>query len=322
MRKLDKGLIPAALAAILLLFAAPGCFAEDWPRRAVHLVVPIGVGSAPDVAARLFAERLAARWGQPVVVVNRPGADGLVGVTAFAASHDDHTLLFSPAAPMSVFPLTQPGLPYDAASDFVPICSAIDTYGAIAITGSLHADSLAELEALARGRRGGLNWASGGGAFPLLVAAFAAASGVEMTQVSYREQSQALHDLAEGRIDIVATTLTPLLPLAQSGRIRILAVTNSSRAAIAPRVPTAIESGHPELHFEGLVGFFGGRGMPASRRDRIADDIRAVADAPFRERLATAGQAVRTGRPEEFARDIEAQRVALGALARAAEGRR
>jgi tripartite-type tricarboxylate transporter receptor subunit TctC len=312
-----KSGITAAIAAAAMWLAAPPAAADSWPLRPVRLLVPIGVGSAPDVAARLFAERLALRWGHPVIVENRAGADGLLGAAAFAASPDDHTLLFSPAAPISVFPLTNDKIPYDPATDFVPISSAIDTFGAIGVCAMLDAKSVAELVAVARARPGKLNWGSGGGAFATLMSGFASIAGLDMVQVGYREQNIALQDLAECRIQVFATSLTALLPLAQAGRIRILAITNARRAPIAPQVPTVIESGHPELRFEGLIGFFGARGMPSTRRDRIAADVRAVADASLRERLAAAGQVIHAGTPAEFVGEIEEQRASIAAIVRA-----
>lgn len=306
------------IAAVAGWLAAGGAAAaDDWPQRTVHVLVPIGVGSAPDVAARLFAERLAARWHRPVIVENRPGAEGLLGASAFAAAPDDHALLFSPAAPISVFPLTRDKVPYDPAADFVPISSAVDTFGSIAVPASLNVATVDELVALARAQPGKLNWGSGGGAFGTLLAGFTRTAGLDMTAIGYREQAMALQDLAEGRIQLFATSLTALLPLARAGKIRILAVTNAHRAPIAPEIPTVVEAGYPQLRFEGLIGFFGTRGMPAQRRDRIAADIRAVADETLGERLAAAGQVVRANTPEEFAGEIEEQRAGIAAIVHA-----
>lgn len=300
-----------------LIAAGTTVATEPWPQRAVRLIVPFGSGSAPDVAARLYAERLAARWKRPAIVENRPGAEGLVGVTAFAGMRDDHALLFSPAAPISVFPFTQEKLAYDPARDFVPISSAVDTFGSIAVSSSLKVTSLAELVTLARTQPGKLNWSSGGGAFPTLLAGFAKTAGIDVVQVSYREQNLAIQDLAEGRIQILATTLTPLLPSAQAGKIRLLAVTNERRAPLAPEVPTASEAGHAEFEFEGLVGFFGWRNMPAALRDRISADIRAVAADPVvAKRLVTAGQIARGSTSAEFAEAIEKQRARIEAIVR------
>jgi len=307
-------------ACVLLLglaTALAAVAAEPWPQRAVHVIVPIGSGSGPDVAARLYAERLAAAWKRPVLVENRPGAEGLVGVSAFAGMKDDHALLFSPAAPITVFPFTQEKLAYDPARDFVPISSATDTFGAIAVPASLKVASLAELVAFARAQPGRLNWASGGGAFPVLLAGFASTAHLDVAQVAYREQNLAIQDLAEGRIHYLASSLTALLPLAQSGKIRLLAVTNKARAPMASAVPTAAEAGHPELEFEGLVGFFGGRDMPPALRDRISADIRAVAaEARLLERLAGAGQLVHASTAAEFAGAIEEQRARMETITR------
>jgi tripartite-type tricarboxylate transporter receptor subunit TctC len=317
--RIDRIRRAAAVAGLIigLSAAAVGTGGETWPQRPVRLVVPVGVGSGPDVAARLYGQRLAALWKQPVFVENRPGADGLVGVSAYIAMHDDHALLFSPAAPISVFPYIHDKLTYDAARDLMPISTATDTFGAIAVPASLNVGSLTEVVALARQRPGKLNWASGGGAFPILFGAFVKGERLDIVEIAYREQNVAIQDLAEGRVQIIATTLTPLLPLVQAGKVRILAVTNKRRAPIAPNVPTVVEAGHSELAFEGLVGFFGGRNMPAAVRDRVAADVAfAASDPVLVQRLAEAGQAVRTSAPADFASAIEQQRAHVEALVR------
>jgi tripartite-type tricarboxylate transporter receptor subunit TctC len=307
-----------ACAALLgLATTVAAIAAEPWPQRPVRLIVPFGSGGGPDVAARLYAERLAGEWKRPVIVENRPGADGLVGAGAFAGMHDDHALLFSPAAPITVFPFTQDHLAYDPSRDFVPIASAIDTFGSLAVPASLKVESLAELVTLARAQPGTLNCATGGGAFPTLLAGFAKVASLDVVQVPYREQTLAIQDLVEGRVQCLATSLTALLPLAKARKIRLLAVTNKRRAPVAPEVPTAVETGYPELEFEGLVGFFGGRDMPPALRDRISADVRAVAADPVLvERLAAAGQIVRASTAAEFAGAIEEQRARIEAIVR------
>jgi|tagenome__1003787_1003787.scaffolds.fasta_scaffold20925519_4 tripartite-type tricarboxylate transporter receptor subunit TctC len=307
----------AATLGLSLVSADHAVAADPWPQHAVNLIVPIGSGSGPDIAARIYAEQLAARWKHPVVVENRTGAEGLIGVTAFAAMRDDHTLLFSPAAPISVYPFTQERIAYDPARDLVPISSAANTFGVIAATASLKVQSIQDLVSLARARPGKLNWASGGGAFPLVFAGFAKGANLDLTRISYRQQNLAIQDLAEGRIQVFASTLTALLPMAQAGKIDLLAITNKTRAPIAPDVPTAIEAGYPELEFDGLVGFFGWRDMPSALQDRIASDIRAVAANPgVAERLAKAGQIVHASTPEEFAHAIEEQRSKISTIVR------
>ena len=315
--RVSTGVFALGLAGLTLIGCSRTIAAEGWPQRAVTVIVPFGSGAGPDIAARIYAEQLSVRWKQPVVVENRTGAEGLIGVAAFAATHDDHALLFSPAAPISVYPFTQEKLAYDPSRDLVPISSAASSFGVIAAAASTNVRSIAEFVRVARAEPGKLNWGSGGGAFPILFSGFLRAAGLDLARISYRQQNLAIQDLAEGRIQVFASTLTALLPMAHAGKIHLLAVTNKTRAPIAPDIPTAIEAGHPELEFDGLTGFFGWRDMPAELRDRIAADVQAIAaDVAVADRLAKAGQIAHAGTPAEFARDIEEQRARISAIVR------
>jgi Uncharacterized protein conserved in bacteria len=281
------------------------------------MIVPVAPGSSPDVAARVFAEQLKVRWGQPVVVENRAGADGLIGTAAFAAAQDDHTLLFSFAAPLSVYPAIHEKLSYDPTLDVIPISMTAETFGTITVPASLPIRTLSEFVEWARVRPGKLNWTSGGGAFPVLFAAFAKSAGLELTEVPYRDQNLAVQDTAAGRIQAIVTPITAVLPLVQAGKLRVLAVTNRTRSPMWRDIPTATECGYPELAFEGLLGVFGPRGMPDEQRTRISADIRVVAaDPAVTKQLAATGQLVRGTTPEEFAAAIEEQRTGFAAVVR------
>jgi tripartite-type tricarboxylate transporter receptor subunit TctC len=310
----------AVLAADLgigLATGAPAIAGGPWPQRTVNLIVPFGGGSGVDIAARIYGEQLAVRWKQPVVVENRTGADGLIGVTGFAAIRDDHTVLFSPAAPISVFPYTHEKITYDPSRDLVPISSATSSFGVIATPASLNVRSMAELVDLARGSPGNLNWVNGGGAFFILFAGFLKSNSLDFTHVPYRQLNLGVQDLAQGRVQAFVGTLTALLPLAQAGKVRLLAVTNTTRAPIAPDVPTVAEAGYPELEFEGLTGFFGGRDLPAPLRDRISEDVRGVAAHPgVADRLAATGQIVHASTPGEFSHAIEEQSSRISSITR------
>jgi tripartite-type tricarboxylate transporter receptor subunit TctC len=309
------------LAGTLALSATPS-LAATWPQRTVRLIVPVGPGTAPDVAARLFAERLAVRWKQPVVVDNRPGGDGIIGVGAFASMRGDHALLFSFAAPISVYPAVHNKLPYDPDRDVVPIASATDTFAAITASESIKVRSLAELVALARSQPGKLNCFSAAGALPYLFTGFVKSANLEIVQVAYREQNLAVQDLAEGRIQCILSTVTLVWPAVQAGKSRLLAVTNSRRAPMVPEVPTVIEAGYPELAFEGLLGLFGSREMSTDLRDRISIDVRAVAADPgIANRLAAVGQVARGSTPSEFTADIQSQRAKMTSIAKAISSR-
>jgi tripartite-type tricarboxylate transporter receptor subunit TctC len=291
--------------------------AQLWPQRSVRIVVPIAPGSSPDVAARVFAQHLATRWASTVVVENRPGADGVTGTTTFATAHDDHALLFTGAAPISVYPLIQEKLPYNPARDVLPVSIAVETFGTISVPASLPIKSLSEFVSFARSRPGQLNWATGGGAFPILMAGFNKAAGLDISHVPYRDQNLALQDLAEGRIHVFATAMTAALPFVQAGKIRVLAVTNNRRSSMWPDVPTTTESGYPNIVFDGLLGLFASRDTPHDRRERIASDIRAIAaDEAVKRRLEANGQIIRGSTPAEFSAAIEDQRAKISAIVR------
>jgi tripartite-type tricarboxylate transporter receptor subunit TctC len=318
MRRL--GIRPKATFVVVLtaltLSMAPAA-AELWPQRLVRIVVPIAPGSSPDVAARVFAQHLATRWGSAVVVENRPGADGLTGTIAFATAHDDHALLFTGAAPISVYPLIEEKLPYDPARDVLPVSIAVETFGTISVPASLPIKSLSDLVSFARARPGQINWATGGGAFPILMAGFNKSAELEMSHVPYRDQNLALQDLAEGRIQVFATAMTAALPFVQAGKIRVLAVTNNRRSRMWPDVPTTTESGYPNIAFDGLLGVFALRDTPRDRRERIASDIQAIAaDEAVKKRLEANGQIIRSSTPAEFGAAIEDQRSKISAIVR------
>jgi tripartite-type tricarboxylate transporter receptor subunit TctC len=290
--------------------------ADDWPQRTVRVITPFSAGS--DAQLRAFAEPLAKRWKQSVVIENRPGADGMIGVMAFTGLRDDHTLLFYSAAAISTFPLTHEKLPYDPARDIVPISSAVDGFVAVSAAESLEMRSLAELVKLARLQPGKLNYLPlNGGSFSILLPAFVKSEGLDMVQVNYRETSLGIQDLAAGRIHVMMASLLSSLPLMRSGKIRVLAVTNRHRAPMAPDVPTVVEAGYPQLAFEGLQGFFGPRDMPVERRARIAADISTVAGDPaVAAPLAAVGYLMRGSTPAEFAAAIDEQRAQMASLAK------
>ena len=310
---MHKALASLVIAGLLGTAAQAGT--ESWPQRSVRIVLPLSAVGSTDVAARLFAERLAQRWHQPVVVENRPGVDGLVGVSAFVNAHDDHALLFSFAGPITINPLVYDKLTYDPAHDLVPIAPAIDNFFCIAVSTALDVDSVQALIALARAQPGRLNWAATAGLPQYIFAALQKSAQIELTRVPYREFAPALQDLAQGRLQIVAVGPALALPLVEAGRARLLMVTNRQRSPLAPEVPTAREVGFPELEFEGVVGFYGWRDMPRDLRERIAADVRAVATDPtLVQRLAESGVVVRAGGPDELATAVEAQAIKVRPL--------
>jgi tripartite-type tricarboxylate transporter receptor subunit TctC len=270
-RELRRGLVFvfglfAALAAAALgsaFWAAAASADQAWPTRPVKFILTLGPGSGADIGARLFADRLAQRWGQPVVVENRPGGDGIVAINTFVGAHDDHQLLFSPTSSFTAHPFLHDHLPYRP-SDLAPVARISNTVIAIAVPASLNA----------------------------------------------------ANDLAEGRVQVYESALAIVRPQLQSGKIELLAVTNTVRAPSEPDVPTVEEAGQPALTIDGLVGLFEPADMPIELRRRISADVGAVADDTIKARLATTGQLLNIGGPEEFKKSIDAQRAQVETFAK------
>jgi len=300
--------------AMLFLAAKPST-AQTWPQRTVKFVVTLGPGSGVDIGTRLLADRLSKRWGQPVVVENRPGGDGLVAIGAFVSANDDHVLLAAPSGSFTAHPFIYKNLPYKPA-DLVPIARVSNTIVVITAPASLEVKSLAELVAMARAQPGKLNWAGTTGSNEFVFAAFLKNAGLSMSKVPYRNLVEAANDLAIGRIQVNLTAFAIARPQLQAGKVKLLAVTNTARAAVIPDVPTAIEAGFPDLALDGLVGFFGPPNVPERIRESIAADVREAMDPVVQDRLNLTGQVPNFGGPADFAAAIEQQRAQLALAAK------
>jgi tripartite-type tricarboxylate transporter receptor subunit TctC len=305
--------LAAAVAPPLILSRAVR--AQTYPTRTVRFILPYGAASATDMNARLFADRLAVRWGKPVVVENRPGGDGLVSIAAFIAANDDHTLLFAPSGVFAVHPYDHEKLPYVSERDLLPIASISIVIVALSTPAALKLGSLEELVALARAQPGNLNAAAAAGISDFLLFGFLKNERLEVAKVPYRDIMQAPGDLAEGRIQILMTSLAVVQSLMQAGRLKVLAVTSRTRAPNAPDVPTVSEAGFPALELESPMGLFGPRGMAREVREHIAAEFKAVFDPVIAARLEATGQIIQMRGPAEFAAAIEGQRRKLAAIA-------
>src|ERR1022692_439758 len=184
--------------AALVSTAAPSP-AQTWPQRPVRFVIPLGPGSGVDITARIFADKLLAKWGQPVVVENKPGGDAFIAITAVIGAHDDHVLLFAPASTFTAHPYLHEKLPYDI-KDLVPVARVTNTLIGVGVTTSLGVNTMAEFVVKVRATPGKLNYASVTGANDMLFVGFLHSEKLNMVKVPYRDPVQAINDLAEGRI--------------------------------------------------------------------------------------------------------------------------
>jgi tripartite-type tricarboxylate transporter receptor subunit TctC len=311
-----RHLLALALALIAVSAVTFMASAETkWPTRPVRFILTLGAGSGSDIGARLLADRLTQRWGQPVVVENRPGGDAIVAINAFVSAHDDHVLLFAPSSSFTAHPFLHDNLPYQP-SDLVPITRVSNTIITISVPASLNVNSLKELAAMARAEPGKLNWAGVTGALDFVFAGWLKQEGLNINKVPYRNPVDAANDLAEGRVQVYEAALAIVRPQLESGKIKLLAVTNSVRAPTHPNLPTVAEAGYPALTIDGLVGLFGPTGMPLDLRQRITADIRAVVDSTIEDRLTITGQLTNIGGPEEFGKSIDEQRAKIADFAK------
>jgi len=305
-----------AVAALLTLQAVPS-LAQTWPQRPVKFVLPLGPGAGADITARLYADQLGKRWGQPVVVENRPGADGVIALNAVISARDDHTLFWGPTSTFVGHPYVLDKLPYDA-KELVPVARVTSTVVVIGVPAAMNVGSLKELFAQAREQPGKMNWASVVTVTDLIIAGYLKSAGLDMARISYKDTVSAVNDLVQGRIQMYSAAYAIVRPQVQAGRVKLLAVQNRSRVP-GLDLPTVAEAGFPALNFDGLVGVVAARsgGLPDAARERIAADIKAIAAEPaVAERLTATGQINSPGSAAEFAASIREQAAQLAATAK------
>jgi tripartite-type tricarboxylate transporter receptor subunit TctC len=309
MDRLRRSLLTLGLLAAAL-YAVPSAQAQQpaWPSRPVRFIIPLGAGSGVDITARLLGDKLSQKWGQPVVVENRPGGDAMVAIMAVVNAHDDHVLLFAPASTFTAHPLLHEKLPYKA-DDLVPIARVTNTLIAFGVPADLGVSTVKDFAAKAKAEPGKLNYASVTGANDLLFAAFLKTENLNVAKVPYRDTVQAINDLAEGRIHAFVGAYAIMRPRVQAGKVKVIALTNRQHATSLDAIPTAREAGFASLEFDGLVGLLGPKGMPQAAIDRIAADIREfVGDPAINAKLVATGQVVNPGTGAEFAADLKEQR--------------
>jgi tripartite-type tricarboxylate transporter receptor subunit TctC len=312
-----KAVVLAFAFICIQLLAAPQAARADWPERTVKFVVTFPPGSANDAAARLFANALSQRWGKPVVIENKVGAEGTIGAAAFVAAQDDHTLLYTVAGTLSVAPLLVDKLPYDTDRDLVPIAATTAIVLTLALNGQLPPRTIDELIDTLKAHPGEYAWASGPSLPRHVFAAFLKRRDLQMNYVIYRDAAQPQADLGEGRIQFLLTSLLASSAPVQAGKARFLAVANPTRAAALPDLPTVRELGYPELEIDGLAGIFGNRAMSEPLRTRIASDVAAVCrDADVRRKLESSGHIVLNGSAEQVVTAIERQRRSVADITR------
>ena len=262
----------------------------------MQFIVGLGPGSAQDIAARLFGDQLSKRWGQPVVIENKPGADGINAINAFVGAHDIHTLLFAASGTFTAHPTQYAKLPYDP-TDLVPLARVSSTIIAVSVPTALNVNTLDELVALARKEPGKLNLAPTPGTTEITFDNFMKATNITMTKIPYGDITKALADLSENRVQVIVSGIAIVKSQVEAGKVKLLAITNLKRAVAVPDLPTAIEAGYPSLALDGLIGLFGPKNLPR-RHGRTDRRRRAGGRRRSQHRTAAGGHrpAARPGR--------------------------
>jgi tripartite-type tricarboxylate transporter receptor subunit TctC len=258
--------IAAVLALLATLVGVAPAMAEDskYPDRPIRVVVPFGPGGGVDVMARLFAEKAQPKLGAPVVVENRAGASGTIGGLSVQQSPaDGYTLLFAPLTHVMAN-LVMSKVPYDPVADFTPVARVGETPMIVVMSSKMPQRTLTEVAAAARAHPADWTVATSGLGSAGHIASIELnnISKANLTITPYRGTALALTDVIGGHVQLLIDSIITLLPPARDGKVKALAITSSKRSALAPDIPTAVESGMPTLEFTSWFGFFGPKGMP------------------------------------------------------------
>ena len=294
--------------SIACLAVASVVQAQNWPHKPVRMILSLGPGSGADIGARLYADRLTKMWGQPVVIENRPGGDGVIAINAVIQAKDDHTLLWGPTANFVGHPYSLDKLPYDP-KELVPVARVSGTVVTLAVPATSSINSLNDLLAQAKQKQGSLNWTTAVTMTDIILEGFFKSQGIEAAHVRYKQPAEAVNDLISDRIQLYSSAYAIVRAQAHGGKVKLLAVQARNRVP-GLDLPTVGELGFGGLDFEGLVGILAARSsnVPKAAVDRIGADIKTVSKDPLvAERLASTAQLNVPGDAAEFAKSIDEQ---------------
>jgi tripartite-type tricarboxylate transporter receptor subunit TctC len=296
-----------------------------FPSKPVRLVVPFTPGGSTDILARALGQKLSESWGQPVVIDNRPGAGGIIGMETVArAAPDGYTLVMGHVGTLAANPALYKTLPYDPVRDFAPVTLIAMVPNVLVVGPAMPARTVAEFIALAKAKPGKLDYGSGGNgsAAHLATEYFKLKAGVDLQHIPYKGTAPALADLLGGQIALMITGLPPVLAHAKSGKLRILGVASLQRLKQFPDIPTIAESGVPGFEATQWYGILAPAATPADVVAKLNREIvKALKDPAVAEKLASEGADPVGNSPEQFAAFIKSEIDLWGRVIRATGAR-
>jgi tripartite-type tricarboxylate transporter receptor subunit TctC len=304
MRTLVLALVAAAAA-----FNGPALRADTFPSRPVTLVAVFGAGSASDTICRIIADPLSKALKQPVIVEDRPGADGALGATYVAHQPPDgYTLMFATNSPLSADPFLLKDLSYDAIKDFAPVTRVGSFTLLLVITPSIPATSFKELVAYGKAHPGALSFASGNTAGIVAGETLKHWAGVDMLHVPYKSTPPALQDIIAGRVSMMFADLTTAMPHVNAGTLRAIAVSRIKRTPLYPDIPTLDEEGLAGFDLDAWAGFVAPAHTPPEAVARLNAELRKIIDDPaIKAKLKTVGFEAFSSTPDELGDYIKVQ---------------
>lgn len=313
-------LVPAVSAALLATVPASLTHAQAFPAKPIKIIVPLPPGGAADNLARLYGRKLTEKWGQPVLIENRPGANGVLAADVAAKAAPDGYTLYQPVDfALTMNPSLYGSLPYDPVKSFAPVSLLTMQELQICAHPKFPAKSLKEVVEYARAHPGKINfgWAIITGLVALEL--FKSSAGIQVMNVPYKGAAAIVPALLAGDIDLDISDIPTHAPHIRAGRLRGLATTGPKRSAALPDLPTVAESGYPDMELRYWYGLVAPAGTPRAIVEKVNAEINAVLRLPeIRERLVPAGMEPSPGTPEEFATLIKADGERWSKVIRAA----
>jgi tripartite-type tricarboxylate transporter receptor subunit TctC len=303
-----------------ILLSIPLFAQAQYPTKPIRLVLPFPAGGVADAVARIIGQRLSQTLGQPVVVDNRPGADGAIaGETVMKAASDGYTLLFGTSSTLSAVPALRKNPPYDPVTDFTPIALVGRFSFFVFVNAGMQAKTLPEFVRFARANPGKLNYGTGNTPSILATAQFKSLAGIDMLQVPYKGDAPAITDLLGGRVDMVIASTVPALALAKDGKIRALAALLGQRSSHLPDVPTMVEAGFPEYSVTSWAGLFGPARLPREIVEILERETNTILrQQDVKDQLERQAFEIEGSTPEQLRLYVKAQREVWQRAAREA----